>query len=146
MSYILCLQQEIAHQNLLNIQVKLNNVLVHVPMELDTGASLTVINKSTYKKNAVECLSLIKESKVKLKAYTGECIAKLGTIDLHVEYDVQEEDRDSSNLMGRDWLGKLKMNLAHIHSLAPKTASNEVQNRHSSVFSWPESGQSSAQG
>ena len=107
-------------------------------MKLDTGASL--LNKSTYKKIVAECLSLIKESKVNLKAYIGECIAKLGTINVHVEYDVQEEYlslllvvRDSPNLMVRDWLGKLKMNLANICSLAPKTASNEVLDRQFSV-------------
>ena len=40
-------------------------------------------------------------------------------------YDVQEEglsllmvDGDGPNLMGRDLLGKLKVNLANIHSLA----------------------------
>ena len=118
--------------------MKLNNVLVHVPMKLDTGASL--LNKSTYKKIVAECLSLIKESKVKLKAYIGECIAKLGTINVHIEYDVQEEYLslllvvgDGPNLKVRDWLGKLKMNLANICSLAPKTASNDVLDRQFSV-------------
>ena len=107
--------------NPLIIHVKLNNVLV--PMELDTGASLTVINKSTYNKIAAECLSPIKESKVKLKTYTGECISILGTINVHVQYDVQEEDLsllvvdgDCPNLQswaGTGWV----VSLANIHSL-----------------------------
>ena len=44
--------------NLLIIHVKQNNVLV--PMELDTGASLTVINKFTYNKIGAESVSPIK--------------------------------------------------------------------------------------
>ena len=51
--------------NPLIIHVKLNNVLV--PMELNTGASLTVISKSTYNKIGAESVSPIKESKVKLR-------------------------------------------------------------------------------
>ena len=93
--------------NPLIIHVKLNNVLV--PMELDTGASLTVINKSTYNKIGAESVSPIKESKVKLKIYTGKCIPILGTINVHVQYDAQEEglsllvvDGGDPNLMGRD--------------------------------------------
>ena len=126
--------------NPLIIHVKLNNVLV--PMELDTGASLTVINQPTYNKIGAESVSPIKESKVKLKTYTGECIPILGTINVHVQYNAQEEglsllvvDGGGPNLIGREWLGKLKLNLAIIHSLAPQTTLNEVLDRHFPVFS-----------
>ena len=118
--------------NRLIIHVKLNNVLV--PMELDTGASLTVINKSTYNKIGAESVSPIKESKVKLKTYTGECIPILGTINVQVQYDAQEEDLsllvvdgDSPNL--QSWAGTGWV--ANIHSLAPQTTLNEVLHRHS---------------
>ena len=47
--------------NPLIIHVKLNNVLV--PIELDTGVSLTVVNKSTYKKFVLKVLVLLKSQR-----------------------------------------------------------------------------------
>lgn len=67
-----------------------------------------------------------------MKTYNGECIPLLCTINVHVEYDVVAGDRP--NLMGKDWLCKLKVTVANIHSLASQTTLNDVLDRHSSVF------------
>ena len=93
-----------------NIQVQLNNIVV--PMQLDTGASLTIINEAMHQKISYGHSSQIKEAKVRLQTYMGECIPILGSATVHVEYCGQEEDL---SLLVID--GEGLVNLANINSL-----------------------------
>ena len=72
-------------QNPITVQVELNEVPTE--MEVDTGSSLSLINKSTYdlisSKNHIQVLQ---KSKVKLKTYTGESVRILGTASVEVTY------------------------------------------------------------
>ena len=66
------------------VSVSLNQVPRN--MELDTGASLSVINKDTYNQINALITTPITQSSVKLKTYMGECIPIIGNINVHVKY------------------------------------------------------------
>ena len=95
------------------IKVNLNRHLVE--LEVDTGASLTVINSKTFDiiKSGLEQIER-SESNVKSKTYSGEIIRAQGQAVIPIKYENQslkctmyiiEEDRP--NLLGRDCLAKI---------------------------------------
>ena len=94
-------------------------LLLHVltDMEFDTGASLSVINKTTYSK-----MSRGDSPEVKWKTCTGESIPVIGTIEVYIKQEevlpVLVVKGTGANLMGRDWLCEIKVDLWKIHSLA----------------------------
>ena len=117
------------------VSVSLNQVPRN--MELDTGASLSVINKDTYNQINALITTPITQSSVKLKTYMGECIPIIGNINVHVKYEelsVFMVDGNGPNLLGRDWLSKVKVNLGEIFSLGTPNALKEVLEKHSAVF------------
>ena len=71
-----------------------------IKMELDTGASVTIISESTYTIAPQSPL----HSKVPLKTYTGDIIQVLGSAFVEVEHD---GNGSGPNFMGRNWLNKL---------------------------------------
>ena len=63
-------------QNPITVQVELN---VLAKMEVDTGASVSLINKLTYDSIASKThIQPLQKSDVKLKTYTGELVGILG--------------------------------------------------------------------
>ena len=87
------------------IPMYLNNVPVN--MELDTGASVSILSKATYQFIAQQKQSEpLQESNVRIKTYTGEPIKILGSTSVTVKYgeqvvdlNVQVVDGDGPNLM-----------------------------------------------
>ena len=67
------------------ITVQVNNATL--PMELDTGASLSLISEATYKALSLPALS---HTDIILSTYTGEKISPLGCINVKVMYQSQE--------------------------------------------------------
>ena len=121
------------------INVSLNQVPVTI--ELNTGASLFVINKDTYNHINTVATTPITKSPVKLKTYLGESIPIISSINVHVKYkEVVEElplhvvDGNGPNLIERNWLSKCRVNLGDIFILDTPSALKEVLKRHSSVF------------
>ena len=78
--------------------------------EFDMGASLSDINKTTYSK-----MSRGDSPEVKLNTSTGESIPVIGTIKMHMKQEevlpVLVVEETGPNLMGRDWLCKIKVDL-----------------------------------
>jgi len=71
------------------ITVKLNGV--DLTMELDTGATLSLISERTYKDLfPTEIAPCLQTSKAQLKTYTGEAIKLLGNIVVDVTYNRQK--------------------------------------------------------
>ena len=103
--------------NPITMEVSLNDV--PVTMELDTGASVSVINYQTYQDIAQQStLSPLLASSVRLQTYTGEKIEILGAAKVKVRYGTTEVNLcaqvvsgEGPNLMGRDWLGHLGISL-----------------------------------
>ena len=112
-------------------------------MEVDTGSSLSLINKSTYDLIASKShIQILRKSQVKLKTYTGELVGILGTADVEVTHGetkhnlvIHVVDGKGPNLMGRDWLSSLKLTINNIHSLSTTSAVQGVIDTHVSVFS-----------
>ena len=66
------------------IQLELNNVPVR--MELDTGASLTLINEASYDLIAQNGQAALEQPVVNLRTYTGEAVKMLGSTTVEVKY------------------------------------------------------------
>lgn len=72
-------------------------------MELDTGATLSVISEETYHKLfSAENAPTLKTSKAQLKTYTGEVIPIKGEIEVKVQYKGQKVNKNSLLLLGKD--------------------------------------------
>ncbi len=107
----------------IEVTVQLNNV--HTQMEVDTGATLSVMSQRTYQSLwSHDRRPKLTGSSACLSTYTGEKIPVLGQIDVVVSYDAQKltlplqvVPTDGPTLMGRDWLEKLKLNWQEIHNV-----------------------------
>ena len=94
-------------------------------MELDTGASVSVLSNTTYLDLQRQGHTLPLQPspvKVKLESYTGDTIPVVGCTTVQARYSnckqvpvvVQVVSGDGPNLLGRDWLGQLEVDLGAI--------------------------------
>ena len=101
----------------LNLEVNGHNL----EFQVDTGASLSLINKHTYENllggNELE------ENHTTLQTYTGEKIKVLGEQNVTVKYSDQEHvlplivvEGKGPPLLGRNWLEKVRLNWAELQS------------------------------
>ena len=82
-----------------------------ISMEIDTGASLSLISESTYKSRWPTKRLL--PTMAKLRTYSGETLPVLGTMQVQVCHNHQLVDLslvvvrgDGPSLLGRDWLSQ----------------------------------------
>ncbi len=61
-------------------------------LEVDTGASYTVISKRTYMYDQLFSSHKLQSSNIKLKTYTGEVLYVFGEITVNVKYQTQDLD------------------------------------------------------
>ena len=118
------------------VEVIMNNSPIQ--MELDTGASLSLLCKRTYEK--IPGLQL-QPTDVQLKTYTGEVVQVLGEAKATVSYGKQTQqlvvyvvNGNGPNLMGRDWLSSLKVSIGDINRLGVPNKLSEILSKHESVF------------
>ena len=127
------------------IQVTLAVNGVNMTMELDTGATLSVISEETYHKLfPVETAPALKTSKAQLKTYTGEVIPILGEIEVEVQYKGQHSEQKllvvagkGPSLLGRDWLSQIKLDwnqLNHLQTSGMSASCQQILDRHKIVF------------
>ena len=85
-------------------------------MEVDTGAALSVISKSTYLSTWPDKTERppLKHSNIKLTTYSGESLGVCGSTDVSVIYKQQSKklslqvlSNEGPSLLGRDWLKHL---------------------------------------
>ena len=109
----------------MTVEVQLNDV--PVTMEIDTGATLSIMSKSTYQTtwpNEADAPAL-QPSTTKLRTYTGESISVLGVIHISVQcvdnvahLDLVIVEGDGPTLMGRNWLSHFpNVNLGQLHTV-----------------------------
>ena len=91
-------------------------------LELDTGATVTVIPKEIWQKELGSVP--LQKSNVTLRSYSGHLISVSGETAVHDKYGSQELDLSIIDtkgkgvpLMGRDWLSKIKLNWYHINAV-----------------------------
>ena len=90
-------------------------------IEMDTGASVTIIPKSVW--SDVLAAKSLQETDVKLLSYLGHEIPVVGEAKVQVSYGNQHSclpvivtARNDPVLMGRNWLSILKVGLEAIHA------------------------------
>ena len=137
-SYGLFTLQSETHDPIL-IQLELNNVPVR--MELDTGASLTLINKASYDLIAQNGQVALEQPVVNLRTYTGEAVRMLGSTTVKVKYGekcihltVYVVEGKGPNLLGRDWLSNLNINQLDIHTIVAPSKLDKVLDKHALLF------------
>ena len=109
-----------------------------LPMELDTGAAMSLISEGTYQKFFSDII--LQKSTVKLKSYSGEEIPVLGQMEVLVKYNHQEQNLpllvvkgDGRSLFGRNWLSCIRLNWEEIHQVYNGSLKT-VLDRHAAVF------------
>ena len=112
-------------------------------MEVDTGASASIISESVYRKLWPMQPSL-QPSTVKLRTYTGEELKVLGSLPVEVDYHSQKASLhllvvagSGPSLLGRDWLAKLRLdwqNLHRLHTTPQEHQLQDVLSRYADVF------------
>ena len=102
------------------IPVKIEDITLS--MELDTGASVSIISEKTYKKWLSS--KALQKSTVSLRTYTGEPLDVMGSMEVEVKYKSQEArlpllvvTGEGPCLLGRDWLQQIQLDWREIHSL-----------------------------
>ena len=108
-------------------------------MEVDTGASVSVISKFTYWH--IFRKYKLQKSLVHLTTYGGEPLAVLGEFEIdicHREKKAQLPllviDRDGPSLLGRNWLACFQLDWKAIHTIQHMTLNNLLK-KYESVFS-----------
>ena len=90
-----------------------------LPIEIDTGASISLLNWETFQKvnHGLDISLLLTESK--LKMYSGEIVSPKGKSEIEFTYEGNKikttfliTDKRSPNVLGRDILGELQFNKA----------------------------------
>ena len=91
-------------------------------LEIDTGATRTVLNERTY--NKLSAKLELKSTKAILSTYTGEEIPVSGEVMIPVKYQNQQHHlpamvvkSSGPNLLGRDWLQVIKLNWNNVFSI-----------------------------
>ncbi|XP_063933135.1 uncharacterized protein K02A2.6-like isoform X2 [Zophobas morio] len=115
----------------MKLQVSVNNV--RLPIQIDCGATLSVITEECYNQYFKTACPLFK-SRLKLKSYSGDTVANKGYIKATLRYkNVVHNDfifhvvdkTGDNNLLGRDFLSKFKFTLINndceINSLGADT-------------------------
>ena len=110
-------------------------------MEVDTGASISLISETTYQKLwEFETPPELQQTAVKLRTYTGEEIGVVGCINVKVQSYRQEAQLpllvvkgEGPSLLGRNWLTKLQLNW-HKISVRTNQSLEHILKQHGSVF------------
>ena len=117
------------------VPVSLNGVPLN--MELDTGASVTVISEETLRNNIPNVE--LSDSNVRLKTYTGEELKIVGQTVVNVQYENQECELpiqviqgNGPALLGRNWLRNIRLNWGTIKRISEDL--DDVLTKHREVF------------
>ena len=101
-------------QELYRVEIELNGVKTFT--EIHTGAAATIISEDTFNKEIGQGKLEIKPASVKVRTYTGESVKVSGAVNIMVNYEQEKEELSAvivegpgPNLIGRDWLNKVKL-------------------------------------
>ena len=128
------------------IKVVLQVSNANITMEVDTGASFSVISEETYASlwphSGAPPLKHITDPPV-LKTYTGEPIQVKGQLGVTVAYSGQQKQLEllvikgkGPGLMGRDWLQHIKLDWSYLLQVQSENVPTyqKVLNRHQDIF------------
>ena len=111
-----------------------------VPMELDMGASVSVISESTYNTMLKDTVPL-ESTDISLRRYMGEELPVLGVATVAVSYELQTTflplvvvKGDGASLFGRNWLEHIKLNWPVIHRVSNNREVDDLLQKHQQLF------------
>ena len=116
-------------EDVIKVNMEVNGTTM--PMELDTGASVTIISEGTFRKMLPKLQ--LQPSTVRLKTYTGERMQVVGEADVQVEYCQQHMELplvvvegSGPSLLGRNWLQKITLDWKSIKQVqtSPSTVTS----------------------
>jgi len=107
-------------------------------MQLDTGASLSLMSETTFRELWPQ--KNLDSSEVKLSSYSGESIPVVGSVQVKVKYKSQEftvpliiVKGSGFTLLERNWLQMVKLDWQEIFFINDQPVSPVLQ-KHSKVF------------
>ena len=110
-----------------------------VEMEVDTGASLSILSEKTFRQFWPE--QELRNSSVKIRTYTGEPLKVVGCMAADISYDDQEShvsllvvEGQGPNLLGRDLLQHIRLNWQEIFCLQRTSPLQHILQQHQDVF------------
>ena len=111
-------------------------------MEIDTGASVSIISRETFDAIREGELTLeLAEPTVKLHSYSGEPIKVCGATQVQVEHHKQTltlplvvTEGNGPTLLGRNWLEALRLDWRTIFRIGKDLTLKQVLDRHPDVF------------
>ena len=110
-------------------------------MELNTGASLSLINETMFKKLFTSG-QRPNPTNVRLRTYTGDEVQVIGSVDIEVDYESQTSTLlvvkgNGPNLFGRNWMKTIRLNWKQINTVIARHPHSleAVLQRHPAVFS-----------
>ena len=120
------------------VQLALNGKII--PMEVDTGASRTVVSKKTYEAQFAKLE--MKKANIVLKTYNGDPVKVLGYLQVDVECNGKTTtlpllvvDGVGPSLLGRDWLEHIQLDWRQIFNLSEEdTMLRSILKKHQEVF------------
>ena len=108
-------------------------------MELDTGASISLISEEQYKQ--LQDVPTLEKSSVILRTYTVENLSILESITMVATYNNQTNKLpllvvkgNGPNLMGRDWLARFQVDWHSIHQLQSPNKLNNLLAKFENIF------------
>ena len=123
----------------LKVEMKLGGKPHTRTMEIDTGASVSVISKSTYQSEFGEYK--LQGSSVCLTTYGGEPLSVCGEIVIDVSHRNNKAqlpllvvDKDGPSLLGRNWLACFHLDWNAIHNVQESKVSH-ILDKYKAVFS-----------
>lgn len=111
-------------------------------MQIDTGASLSLISEETYQHTwSREAALPLLPSQAHLRTYTGEAIQTLGRIEVEVSINNQTKQLSlevvqgsGPSLLGIYWLEKLQIDWTQVYQLRSNDQLQTVLGQHKEVF------------
>ena len=123
------------------VTVELNQAPVE--MEVDTGASVSLISKDTYDKlwPNLTTAPAIQKSDILLRTYTGEHLDVVRSISVDVHYKEQIAHLPLTvvagrgpSLLGRDWLQHIRLDWKALHQVGTPLTLADFLDRHKALF------------
>ena len=121
-----------------NYSVNVNIDGLQIPMEIDTGSAVTLLNKQDFLK-LYDDLSMLQRPTLRLKSYTGNSIMCCGEKEMNVKVGEQEAtlivrvvDGSGPSLLGRDLLAKISLPWKSIFNVT--TTAEEIVQEYGDLF------------
>ena len=111
-------------------------------MEVDTGASLSLISEEAYLSVWTDSnRPPLQTTNICLQTYTGEKISVVGSLQVEVSHNNQTKQLpllvvkgQGPSLLGRDWMNKLTLDWQTIHNVQINRQLDELLQKHSALF------------